>query len=86
VLPTDACNTDAYGANGTVCSTSIMTTFGTFVALKVSQPVTSMQPSAFCEWGCGAQTCRIQLSDGLPVELMSFEIDGQEDEADNTEQ
>jgi hypothetical protein len=43
-----------------------MTTFGTFVALKVSQPVTSMQPSAFCEWGCGAQTCRIQLSDDLP--------------------
>ncbi len=34
--------------------------------------MTSLQASAYCEWGCGAATGRIELSDGLLAELMVF--------------
>lgn len=37
----------------------------------------AMSPS--CQWDCGAGTCTVTTdgSDGLPVELMDFDIDGE---------
>ena len=30
-----------------------------------------------CEFRCGGLTCRVRASDGLPVELMGFSIEGE---------
>ncbi len=84
VVPTDACNLDASGGMGTSCTDM---TPGFFVVLMAVQTMTANQASAYCEWGCGAATCRIELSDGLPVELMEFSVDepDPDDDADREE-
>jgi hypothetical protein len=32
-------------------------------------------PAAYCQWDCNGTTCRIDLVDGLPVELMDFSVE-----------
>jgi hypothetical protein len=29
----------------------------------------------YCQWQCGGETCRINLLDGLPVELLDFAVE-----------
>ncbi len=55
---------------------------------KASQSMAGSQASAFCQWSCygGTQSCRIELSDGLPVELLEFSIDGGEADATQDEE
>lgn len=83
-----SCQPPANNGNGTACNPSASA--GGVYILSASQTSTAVQGSAFCSWNCGGEICRINLSDGLPVELMEFSIDGGEpddggDHSDETE-
>ena len=39
---------------------------------------TASGPNPSCQWNCGCGTVRIDGTDGLPVELLEFEVDGGE--------
>lgn len=72
------CGVPVNNGNGTVCTPP--SAGAGFFNLAASQPNTVFQNSAFCSWGCTYNTsitgtCRINLSDGLPVELMGFSVD-----------
>ena len=54
---------------------------------RVTLNFTAPSQNAFtqnCSWTCGAQTCRVQGFDGLPVELIEFGI-GDAGDADESE-
>ncbi len=48
------------------------------MTLFASQSNSGLQVDAYCQWQCGGQTCRIDLADGLPVELMGFSIEDED--------
>ena len=70
---TQTCQAPVNAGNGTVCSPAVTTSA---VVLRAYQSATSLQPTAYCDWQCGGVSCRIQLADGLPVELLEFSIEG----------
>ncbi len=84
-----ACQAPVNNGNGTVCNPA--SAAATFI-LAATQTNAAFQSSAFCSWNCtngtGSATCRINLSDGLPIELMEFSVesskagDGQDQEGD----
>lgn len=83
VYPSDACFLDMNNSMGTICAeTTLSTSAPVVVRLMAVQTMTSLQASAYCEWGCGVATCRIEMSDGLPVELMEFSVNDAESESD----
>ena len=47
--------------------------------LYVSRPATGAT-MAYCQISCDCGVLRIDVSDGLPVELMSFSVDGDDDQ------
>ncbi len=46
--------------------------------LLVSRPITA-PPTAYCQVSCDCGALRIDETDGLPVELMGFSVDGEAD-------
>ncbi len=85
-----SCQAPVNNGNGTVCAPASAMTMA--FAFSVSQPNTNMtiRSSAFCSWQCTYPaptmvTCRIQLLDGLPIELMEFSVESDEPAGDDRE-
>ena len=78
--------------NCSLVSSNAQFCFPSDMAMKVSVTF-GLQASAnltattapFCEWNCDCGTARIDGSDGLPVELLEFEIDDSSSETDEPE-
>jgi hypothetical protein len=71
---TNDCLAPTNNGMGTSCFPNVAVRSTTL--FSAAQSNTMYQASAFCNWACaGGQTCRINLSDGLPVDLLDFEVD-----------
>ncbi len=82
-----SCQTPVNNGNGTVCNPAAANTMVNI--FSATQTATANRDSAFCSWQCIAtappptmETCRINLLDGLPIELMEFSVGGDEPAGD----
>ena len=56
------------------------------VSAVVARFMTSAPGSAFCQWFCDGNICRVRRSDGMPVELMDFAVEEAEEAAASSEE
>ena len=83
-----SCQAPVNNAMGTVCAPSSAMTMVFGVA--VTQTNTADRAAAYCRWSCTTTvgptmvTCRVDLADGLPIELMGFSIED-ESEGDDSQ-
>ncbi len=86
-----SCQAPVNNGAGTVCNPAVanMTVF-IFSATQTNTNMT-IRSAAFCSWQCTTTappppttaTCRIDLLDGLPIELMGFSVGGDEPAGDD---
>ncbi len=81
-----SCQAPMNNGAGTVCVPSIADTSA--INFFATQTMAADRAAAFCRWQCttsgtaGSANCRINLSDGLPVELMEFSVGSDEPDGD----
>ncbi len=76
------CQAPVNNGAGTICNPSVADTDAIGLSVIQTNTVATVRSAAFCSWQCTTTstpptmvTCRIQLLDGLPIELMDFSVE-----------
>ncbi len=80
-----SCQAPMNNGAGTICNPSIADTDAIGFFVTQTHTMATVRSAAFCSWQCTTTvtpptmvTCRIQLSDGMPIELMDFSVEDDE--------
>ncbi len=70
-----SCQAPVNNGAGTICVPSAADTSAINFFATQTNTMASVRSAAFCSWSCSGEICRIQLSDGMPIELMDFSVE-----------